>query len=246
MRISNLTMKSHFQGLKRWIWRVVLWASVLLFLTTGISWFRAAFFAADSDEFRFFENTHIRALRIQTARGGIYFEYGHYRYFKKGEKEGEYIPLTHEEFIQSFEDLIRKGWWEHKSSPFLDTYYESYIRRALSPSDSVQNEGVQFNGMGMAFDWYEVWGTRSDFHRIDALAFQAVNLATPFWILMVLFGVIPLYALGRLSLRIIRKHRLKPGHCIECGYDLRAHAAGQKCPECGKVIEAGDSGVSTD
>ncbi len=24
--------------------------------------------------------------------------------------------------------------------------------------------------------------------------------------------------------------------CVKCGYDLRAHAAGQRCPECGTVV----------
>jgi hypothetical protein len=35
-----------------------------------------------------------------------------------------------------------------------------------------------------------------------------------------------------------RRRRLpKEGHCRQCGYDLRAHAAGQRCPECGTMIE---------
>jgi hypothetical protein len=33
-----------------------------------------------------------------------------------------------------------------------------------------------------------------------------------------------------------RYHRYKNGKCMECGYDLRAHHAGQRCPECGTAI----------
>ena len=31
--------------------------------------------------------------------------------------------------------------------------------------------------------------------------------------------------------------RMKPTNCIKCGYSLAAHEPGDKCPECGVVIE---------
>ncbi|MCL2639391.1 MAG: hypothetical protein FWD53_00950 [Phycisphaerales bacterium] len=33
-----------------------------------------------------------------------------------------------------------------------------------------------------------------------------------------------------------RYQRWKTNHCIACGYDLRAHKPGDKCPECGTLI----------
>jgi len=32
------------------------------------------------------------------------------------------------------------------------------------------------------------------------------------------------------------KRRIAAGHCAKCGYDLRAHRPGQRCPECGTPI----------
>ena len=31
----------------------------------------------------------------------------------------------------------------------------------------------------------------------------------------------------------------RPGLCLSCSYALRAHHPGDKCPECGSVMEAG-------
>ena len=38
-----------------------------------------------------------------------------------------------------------------------------------------------------------------------------------------------------------RLHRIRQGLCPTCSYDLRAHHAGQKCPECGIPIAAPSS-----
>ena len=35
-----------------------------------------------------------------------------------------------------------------------------------------------------------------------------------------------------------RSSREAAGYCPECGYDLRAHAPGQVCPECGSAVPA--------
>ena len=44
-----------------------------------------------------------------------------------------------------------------------------------------------------------------------------------------------MFALGLLFLT--RRPQLKSGGTCQCGYDLRAHQLGQRCPECGMVIE---------
>jgi hypothetical protein len=33
-----------------------------------------------------------------------------------------------------------------------------------------------------------------------------------------------------------REHRVSQGCCPACGYDLRAHAKGERCPECGTAV----------
>ncbi len=53
---------------------------------------------------------------------------------------------------------------------------------------------------------------------------------TPLWVLAAPLAVLP--ALRLLALRRYRR-RLRTGHCIRCGYDLRESPA--RCPECGHV-----------
>jgi hypothetical protein len=36
--------------------------------------------------------------------------------------------------------------------------------------------------------------------------------------------------------RRIASFRAKQGLCLGCGYDLRGHSSGQRCPECGSQI----------
>ena len=52
---------------------------------------------------------------------------------------------------------------------------------------------------------------------------------------------VPLFALGGIVLVVVARRRRDifrkqqpPGHCVECGYDLRASK--HKCPECGTPI----------
>ena len=57
-----------------------------------------------------------------------------------------------------------------------------------------------------------------------------VRLFIPLSYLALLFSILPL-----LAFRSIRRRRklARVGLCGKCGYDLRAHAIGEKCPECG-------------
>jgi len=51
----------------------------------------------------------------------------------------------------------------------------------------------------------------------------------PCWMPLLLFGIMP--AIGTAG--FLRRRGAAPGLCTACNYDLRAHAAGAKCPECG-------------
>jgi hypothetical protein len=51
----------------------------------------------------------------------------------------------------------------------------------------------------------------------------------PYWFLALLFALPPAMTIRG----ILRRRARRPGLCPNCGYDLRAHSAGERCPECG-------------
>ncbi len=60
------------------------------------------------------------------------------------------------------------------------------------------------------------------------------TVAIPYSYLAVLCAVMPtIWLLTRKRRR--HRHRLAHGLCLKCGYDLRAHKPGDRCPECGTV-----------
>jgi len=64
-----------------------------------------------------------------------------------------------------------------------------------------------------------------------------------FWILSMISGILLALA-GRPAYRRYRAaRRLVRGCCPNCNYDLRSHASGEKCPECGTLIP--NSSVAT-
>jgi hypothetical protein len=85
----------------------------------------------------------------------------------------------------------------------------------------------RFNSMYvMGFKWV---------HDPAARPYYVMDLAVPCAYLVVLFALLPAWVVWT------RRRRPPPGHCRKCGYDLRAHRAGERCPECGTVIAPGQT-----
>jgi hypothetical protein len=73
----------------------------------------------------------------------------------------------------------------------------------------------------------------------DPIATRLARIvAVPHWLLALCLGVLP--AKWLLAYRRTRS-RVSLGFCPTCGYDLRAHAAGGRCPECGSLVSAKES-----
>jgi hypothetical protein len=93
--------------------------------------------------------------------------------------------------------------------------------------------------------WYRsyAWPNTFDGKTMEPGLFD-VGCIGPLWAPWLLCGAVLWLASGPWrKLRRMRR-RLARGCCAECGYDLRAHQAGEKCPECGRVIGEAGAGNS--
>lgn len=64
------------------------------------------------------------------------------------------------------------------------------------------------------------------------------SLRVPLWFVCGLLMFAPALWLRGFRVKRRRERRRRDGLCPACGYDLRAHSPGQKCPECGQPIPA--------
>ena len=72
-------------------------------------------------------------------------------------------------------------------------------------------------------------------HQPERIAYAQAVL--PCWVVLVVFGAIPMVFLVRPVARALRRQLFhRPGHCPHCGYDLRASP--DRCPECGRPTPA--------
>jgi len=64
------------------------------------------------------------------------------------------------------------------------------------------------------------------------------SITIPYWFPLLFCSLFPTYWLYR---RLRPRPTDLPDHCQKCGYDLRAHNPGTKCPECGTPVPASPS-----
>ena len=62
------------------------------------------------------------------------------------------------------------------------------------------------------------------------MTYRVAGVAAPWWAVVAATAALPA---ARLARRVRRGRRAGPGHCVACGYDLRATP--DRCPECGAV-----------
>jgi len=59
------------------------------------------------------------------------------------------------------------------------------------------------------------------------------------WLLLCVCVLLVLYVARQFSRWLADRAKARQGLCHKCGYDLRAHKPGQRCPECGTAIPIG-------
>ena len=114
----------------------------------------------------------------------------------------------------------------------------------ISTVGRVRPPGARHGALGFGWSDTKLWGSIgsgsgwSDFHG----ATVTVPHACP----VVITAIMPIVWLAR-RVRAWshqkRQDRIRLGLCTVCAYDLRAHAPGQLCPECGMAIPASSPAI---
>ena len=64
------------------------------------------------------------------------------------------------------------------------------------------------------------------------------ELSVPAWALLFCWALTPMASFRGFAKRLRARKRLASGRCAACGYDLRAHQPGDRCPECATPVPA--------
>jgi hypothetical protein len=75
--------------------------------------------------------------------------------------------------------------------------------------------------------------------RRTGVAASIYTLYLPHWFIVALLLLYPLRWARRTEFWLTQsRQRRAAGQCLGCGYDLRMHKSGDRCPECGQLIPA--------
>ena len=105
----------------------------------------------------------------------------------------------------------------------------------------VWQDGLYLRGWGFDLAWYS-----DDEPELSEEAAAAgatflgsrdrlYGVGVPSWFALVMLSIVPMLYPFHIKRRRVRQW-IASGCCAHCGYDLRAHKLGDKCPECGVLI----------
>ncbi|HSI37062.1 MAG TPA: hypothetical protein VK986_25975 [Tepidisphaeraceae bacterium] len=89
--------------------------------------------------------------------------------------------------------------------------------------------------MSSVVDWGRPGGLTAFRREVHERTSGTVSIGSrrvvfPLWVVVVLAAVLPTVLVVRWQRRL---RQACFGMCLTCGYDLRGHAPGARCPECG-------------
>ncbi len=212
--------------MRRRLWNLLVWTSVVLCLATGVIWIRS-FWATDFFGRMSFANRadgpHQRVVGVVSGRGGIGF-WNSYTLSPPG-KIDEDSPLVRREWLRQCDGKV--GW------RILEFQYPC----ECIPPSLPNRFGFFFHRAAITIP--PSWSS-DKLRYIDDFEFAA-----PCWALFISFAILPASHFGRMMIRrCIARRRAAKQLCLNCGYDMRASP--DICPECGaagsSIRAAGKSG----
>jgi hypothetical protein len=140
---------------------------------------------------------------------------------------------------------LRANWRPEKQSHVfmagqMDSMLQRYVIESNAPIPYRQAVAWRANSRPMSADrLLELLRGEGFFFNYNAEPTREMILQVPLWMLILLFGVFPTYAL---IARRVREHiRIERGQCLKCGYNLTGNTSGV-CPECGTKVLARSRG----
>ena len=188
----------------RHVFTILSALSLLLCVAVGVLWVRSYWQGPFGEFIGSFEGKTGEKI-VMMRNVGAYSSYG---YFGFG--------INHSEFVRSYAHYAKYA--DGRRLVWSSVY--GFERFPFTHEPGYQKS--RWEKLGFA-------ARDSQWHD-QVVSFQSEGAAVPHWFLVVLTAVLPLHWLARRSRRYVR---LKWGYCGTCGYDLRAHSPGDRCPECG-------------
>ncbi len=95
--------------------------------------------------------------------------------------------------------------------------------------DRITADGSLWSGTWLGFLYEQTH------RRTPTIAIDYIDVRIPYWFLAFVMIVLPVWKIAKY---VRRRRKRDAGACLTCGYDLRAHRPGDKCPECGTPVPA--------
>lgn len=193
--------------MKRWIFNIFAGLSLLLCMATVVLWIRSYWYTDKLDLGAWKDRSHL-TLRMNSG----YTEHGHFLICTQWL---HFVDATRSpNTIRRYFDY---QFWGVMFSINVEGYYA-----APELLDTLMGFGIK------QIPTYTLWNRTAETSEM--------RIIIPLWLFTVVAALMPAFWVQKSWRRISHHRRIIRGLCLNCGYDLRSHKPGEKCPECGTVI----------